>query len=463
MIPAKVPGREAVTFPCLPAFGTAVMMRRMTFARLAGAAVASRTRGTGCLAGAVLFAALAASCSGGAGGLDRTGARSAPREATRPNIVWIVADAVEGDSGIESLGGARTMLVESAPVASDPASARAALLTGVDPGALGIDATGGRLAVPPPAGLSVLPERLRRAGYYTSRAGPPRHNLATGHAGPVEVVHVDSGVHAAARARPVPVEDLAQPGLLGSWDAAGPGADWRGREKDWESPCTVSFGCGGARSPGAPPFFALFNVDAGAGPGEVLEERVAHVVETLAADNLLEDTVVFLIGAGGPAPSVAVRWPEGLADVVEAGVAVSLLDLAPTALELAGLPVPAHMEGRPLVGANRPAPASTPAPSAAKGEADADPGTAASMPGTPPVAANPRGYPTGGLFHVAPRLELRCDTEGSTIVYTTEREAPFYWRLYTGPFRMRFWTLRFQCGRLGYRDSDIVTYDFDIE
>ena len=69
----------------------------------------------------------------------------------------------------------------------------------------------------------------------------------------------------------------------------------------------------------------------------------------------------------------------------------------------------------------------------------------------------------GGVFHVAPRVELSCETEDGTIIYTTERVAPFHWRLHTGPFRMRFWTLRFQCGRLGYRDSDVVTYNFDIE
>ena len=56
-----------------------------------------------------------------------------------------------------------------------------------------------------------------------------------------------------------------------------------------------------------------------------------------------------------------------------------------------------------------------------------------------------------------------CKTEDATVIYTTERVAPFHWRLYMGPFRMRFWTLRFQCGRLGYRDSDVVSYDFDIE
>jgi len=80
-----------------------------------------------------------------------------------------------------------------------------------------------------------------------------------------------------------------------------------------------------------------------------------------------------------------------------------------------------------------------------------------------PQAADPRGYPTGGLFHSAPQVELWCDTEGSTIIYTTERVSPFYWRLYTGPFRMRFWTLRTKCGRLGYLDSDVTTYEFDIE
>ena len=349
-------------------------------------------------------------------------------------------------------------------MASGSASVRAALLTGVSPSALGLEETSGRFAAPPPAGLTVLPEQLRRAGYYTSRAGPPGHDLAFRQPDPVDIVHVDGGVHEAARALPVPVAVLAQPGLLGAWDAAGPDADWRGREKDWESPCTVAFGCGGARTPGARPFFALFNVDAGrAGREHALEERVARVVEALAADGRLEDTVVFLIGAGGRTPTVAIRWPAGVAGASEPDAPVGLLDLAPTALALAGVPAPEYMEGRALVGTDGNV---TPAPVRAVAQDMATSTDRGSVPLTPngvPVAATPGGYPTGGLFHVAPRVELWCDTEGSTIVYTTEHEAPFYWRLYTGPFRMRFWTLRFQCGRLGYRDSDIVTFDFDIE
>ena len=465
------------------------MIGRMRSTRVASTLVAGSARRRGRVAAVSAGAALVlgAACSGGSGGSgpDRADARAGPRAPTRPNVVWIVADAVEA-SDFKGLAGARTAVAALSAVTSRPAAARAVLLTGARPATLGLDETTGRLAAPPPAGVTLLPERLRRAGYYTSRAGPPRHELASGGGEPVEVVRVDGGVHAAARARPVPAAALAQPGLLGAWDAAGPGADWRGRDKDWESPCTVSFGCGGARSPGARPFFALFNVDAGgAGEGQALDEQVARVVEALAADDLLEDTAVFLIGASGPAPAAAVRWPAGVAAAGEPDVPVSLLDFAPTALALAGAPVPAYMEGRVLAGSGRQVPPAGPAPAAAAPAAPAQRGTGmhpgapaqpgagadpgadpvfpAPTPGAPPVAATPSGYPTGGLFHVAPRVELRCATEGSAVVYTTEREAPFYWRLYTGPFRMRFWTLRFQCGRLGYRDSDVVTHDFDIE
>ena len=411
--------------------------------------------------------AVGAACSGGADGSGRDPAAEGVERvpATRPNIVWIVAEAVDA-AAVENLGGARTTISEAAAVASDPAAARAALLTGVSPSALGIDEATGRLTGPPPAGVTVLPEQLRRAGYYTSRAGPPGHDLASGRSRPMEIVHVDGGVHEAARARPVPVADLAQPGLLGAWDAAGPDADWRGREKDWESPCTVAFGCGGARTPGARPFFAMFNPPAGrSGREPDLAARVGRIVGALEAEGLLEHTAVFLIGAGGATSAVAVRWPAGMA-AAEPDTPVGLPDLAPTALALAGVPVPRYMAGRAPAGSDSNARAvDTEAATTTKREPEGLPAAGAFAPVAPrvPVAATPDGYPTGGLFHVAPRVELRCDTAGSTIVYTTEREAPFYWRLYTGPFRMRFWTLRFQCGRLGYGDSDIVTFDFDIE
>jgi hypothetical protein len=477
MIPVTVPDREA----CRRRFARRALRRGYhaqdevdgVAARIAVSGVRRRER----TARALLVALLGAACSGGAesGGLDRTASRAEPGGAPRTNIVWIVADSIEEASDVPSLRGARTVVAELPAGVSDPASVRAILLTGASPAALGIDPATGRLTAPPPAGVAVLPAQLRRAGYYTSRAGARRHRLAAGRGGTVDIVHVDGGVHEAARALPVAVEELAQPGLLGAWDAAGPDVDWRGREKDWESPCTVAFGCGGARNSGPRPFFAQFNLDAdGASEGESREARVAGILGKLAAEDLLESTAVFLVAANEAAPTVMIRWPARIGSSSEEGGPISLLDLAPTALGLAGLSAPAYMEGRSLVRSDESVAAGRPAravpPRAADAAADEVrirglAGAAASVPlqAEAPVAATPAGYPTGGLFHVAPVVELACATEGSTIVYTTEHETPFYWRLYTGPFRMRFWTLRFQCGRLGYRDSDIVTYDFDIE
>ena len=246
----------------------------------------------------------------------------------------------------------------------------------------------------------------------------------------------------------------------------------------------MAFGCGGAPHDPERPFFALFNLTAS---GDALDAEVGHVLAALAEDGLARTTAVFLTGTAPGAPLV-VKWPAGTDPDPAAARRASVVDLAPTALALAGAPVPPHMSGRSLLevfargadgrvdagrqgveqprSARREHAAGRGGGTGVHAAAPVAPGDPAGAPPTgaaPPVAAAPAGYPTGGLFHVAPRVELSCDTEGSTIVYTTEREAPFYWRLYTGPFRMRFWTLRAQCGRLGYRDSEMVRYEFDIE
>ena len=425
-----------------------------------------------CRAPAGLAACLLAALSAGCGEPPTAVAESWPaggEPPPRPNIVWMVAEALGAP-----LGGHVAALAAqgvSYDLAARPASAaatRAALLTGVDPESLGL--ADGRLAAPPATGVAVVPERLRHAGYYTSRAGPPLRSLSVD---PSVIADGADGADDAA---------LEQPGLLGAWDAAGRDADWRGRRKDWDYPCTVAFGCGGPPHDPERPFFALFNLTASGG---ALDAEVGQVLAALAEDGLERTTAVFLIASAGEA-SVIARWPAGAMPDATGDGRVRVVDLAPTALALAGAPVPAYMSGRALpgAGAHRPAgsaeqvdagPAATEHAaahhSAAAGDRSANGIHAAAAPtpereaagNDPPAAAAPAAYPTGGLFHVAPRVELWCDTEGSTIVYTTEREAPFYWRLYTGPFRMRFWTLRAQCGRLGYRDSKVVRYEFDIE
>ena len=155
-------------------------MRRMRPTRIPSALPARRGRRRRLVAGAALAAlAVGAACTGGVRetGAGRTATDAERVTQTRPNIVWIVADVVNAASAIESFGGTPATISETAALTSDLATARAALLTGVSPSALGIDQRTGRFAAPPPAGLKVLPEQLRRAGYYTSRAGPPGHNL----------------------------------------------------------------------------------------------------------------------------------------------------------------------------------------------------------------------------------------------------------------------------------------------
>ena len=364
----------------------------------------------------------------------------------RPNLVWIVAGSVgaQVESQLQTSGGGATMAAALDTVSVDTASVRSALLTGVHPQAL--------MPVPR-TGVSVVPVQLRHGGYYTSRLGNVHHNLL--------VKRHHNTVHN-GDTNP----ELTQPGLLGAWDVAGPDANWRDRDKDWDFPCTVSLfttaqpisiGCGGDRSADAP-FFALFNLSAEVDG----QSEVAAILDALAVDGLTDQTAVFVVEIGAGKEKLTVRWPTGWepADVFTGEL--SVLDLAPTTLVLAGLPVPQYLTGRPLVrlkqmDATEQAASLGVAPIPTSEEAEPADQRA------PRVAATPVGYPAGGLFHVAPRVKLWCDTPGSTIVYTTEREAPFYWRLYRGPFRMRFWELRVQCGRLGYQDGPIVTYAFDIE
>ena len=353
---------------------------------------------------------------------------------SRPNIVWIVSDDFRLPFGdhVRALVDAGAAVAEMSSVAESSLTTRSVLLTGMHATVLGLDDDGWSRV--PESGVKVVPEWLRRAGYYTSRGGSALHNLA------------------ANQSTAVP-RDLSQPGLIGAWDAAGRGVDWKGKSKDWEFPCTVSFGCAGVATERDRPFFAMFNL---ATAGSELDSEIGSVLAELRADGHFEHTVVFLVGTSGDRTPLVVWAPEANRAELRYGDDVSVIDLAPTVLSLAGLSIPFRMKGNVLFD-------QTERQSEVKLATKDQSISMSSISDEIPTAAQPNGYPTGGLFHVAPRTELQCDTEGSTIVYTTEREPPFYWRIYTGPFRMRFWTLRFQCGRLGYHNSEIVRYEFDIE
>ena len=364
-------------------------------------------------------------------------------EVRQPNVVWVVADSYDSkiDDVLRSGSGSVETAVLSLPT-NDVGLLQSTLLTGVDADKLGLDVAAGSYTHPPLPGVTVVAESLRRAGYYASRSGPILHVLS-------EVAdHLGESIRSGGR---WPV----QPGILGAWDDAGADADWRNRFKDWDYPCTVAFGCGGPANSSEYKFFSLFTVaSSGSSNDPVGIATLSRVLDQLDVDGLTAETAVFVVSVDSTSPRVTVRWPVGLQPAVGLPETVDVVDLAPTTLALAGLPVPAHMTGQALV-----EPVSVRSPLVLSDADTRHPNVSGQM----RVAATPDAYPTGGLFHAAPRVELWCDTPGATIVYTTEREEPFYWRLYDGPFRMRFWELRVQCGRLGYRDSEIMTYEFDIE
>jgi N-sulfoglucosamine sulfohydrolase len=95
---------------------------------------------------------------------------------------------------------------------------------------------------------------------------------------------------------------------------------------------------------------------------EVVDRRVGDILAMLEAEGVLDDTiVVFFADHGRPMPwgkqwltveglhvPLIVRGPGIAAGSVEEGV-VSLIDLAPSAVASAGLPMPAWVEGLPVV------------------------------------------------------------------------------------------------------------------
>ena len=336
------------------------------------------------------------------------------------------------------------LIVRAGPTAS--ASIHSALLTGLSPALLGLeplDPDRNALNSTLSPEVRVFPELLRRGGYFTVRRGPPRHNLS--------VIAAADG-------------ELAQPGLLGVWDVVGAGANWR---RTLGERCTVSWGCGhvlfevvpGQENTVEPdePFFMLVNGEPSLGDSTA---DVDHLFTQLEADGLIDDTIVLEVDLAAAVGPVIGVWREHAADATASDTPVSAIDVAPTVLALAGVPIPSYMSGRIAVA---PDAASTRSKEAGESRLESSVDRMSWGDGSPPVAAAPTGRPAGGLFHVAPYVRLRCDTEGSVIVYTTELDPPFYWRLYRGPLLMRFWTLRVRCGRLGYLDSDVVTYEFDIE
>ena len=301
----------------------------------------------------------------------------------RPNIVWISNEDMSPRLGAYGDAIARTPVLDrlaresvrfthaftTAPVC---APSRAAIITGMYQTSLGAqhmrttedrvpELPGPYLAVPP-FYVKAFPEYLRAAGYFTSNRAKTDYQFGV----PFTI-----------------------------WDDLGADAHWRNRADPKQ------------------PFFSVFNLEithesrifpsSPARKGKrlvtnladlkvppyypdtpvVREElvrmydniadmdgQVGEILKQLEDDGLAENTVVFywsdhgdgvprakrsLYDSGLRVP-LMIRWPKTLASGSGAAPGsvrdelVSFIDLAPTVLALAGVPIPTHLQGRVLVG-----------------------------------------------------------------------------------------------------------------
>ncbi len=328
-------------------------------------AVALAVRVTGCVVGVCL--GIAVTCTPGVA-QPTPPAGSLTGASPRPNILWISSedngphlgaygDPVATTPELDRLAarGLRfTRAFANAPVC---APSRTAIITGILP-----TTTGGmhmRSEVPLPPQVRMFPSLLREAGYYTANNSKEDYN------------HPHTGV---------------------VWDESSPRAHWRGR------------------APGQP-FFAVFNLtithesQVRARPHtpvhdaanvrvpayhpdtpEVrrdwaqyhdkmteMDRRAGEILRELEADGLADTTIVVYWGDHGVGLPRGKRWlyPEGLRvplvvhvpdrfrDLAPAGYApgaasdqlVTLMDLGPSMLSLAGVVPPPSMQGRAFMGA----------------------------------------------------------------------------------------------------------------
>jgi N-sulfoglucosamine sulfohydrolase len=298
---------------------------------------------------------------------------------SRPNIVWISNEDMSPHLGVYGDSVARTPVLDrlaresirytraftTAPVC---APSRAAIITGMYQTSIGAqhmrttedrvpELPGPYLAVPPHY-VKAFPEYLRAAGYFTSNRAKTDYQFG-------------------------------EPFTI--WDDLGPDAHWRNRADRSQ------------------PFFSVFNLmvthesqifpTSPARKGKPLvtdparvvvppyypdtplvreelarmydniadmDGQVGEILKQLEADGLAANTIVFYWSDHGDGVPRSKRslYDSGLrvplmirAPDMSAGIAnsatdqlVSMIDLAPTVLALAGLEVPAHLPGRVLIG-----------------------------------------------------------------------------------------------------------------
>lgn len=99
---------------------------------------------------------------------------------------------------------------------------------------------------------------------------------------------------------------------------------------------------------------------------QVLDSQVSQVIKRLEDEDLMDNTIIIYFGdhgrphvrgkqwlyEGGIAVPMIIRWPQHIKPGTVVDDLISTIDIAPTSLAMAGIDIPKHMQGQPIMGPN---------------------------------------------------------------------------------------------------------------
>ena len=282
--------------------------------------------------------------------------------AARPNIVWFICEDSSPDFGCYGVPEARTPHIDR--VAAEGvrftnayttygvcAPSRAGIVTGMYP--MSIGAQHMRSSCVPPAEVRVFSEYLRAGGYYCTNWSKTDYNFPA----PLSAwdgCHDQADFHQRAKGQPFfAVYDIIVTHESQHWNSEG--------KLDHDPEKIV-----------LPPYYPdtpivrrtwakyFDNITK-------LDTRIGQVLKQLDDEGLAENTIVVVLsdhGRGMPRAKrwpydagirlpLIIRWPGKIKPGTTCDDFVSWIDLAPTMLSLAGVPVPKHLQGQIFFGPDK--------------------------------------------------------------------------------------------------------------
>lgn len=308
------------------------------------------------------------------------GGAAAPAAVGRPNIIVLIADDISWDDygcygnraartpNIDTLAARGLRFTQAYLTASSCSPSRSSIITGRYPHNLGAAA---ELHLPIPAHLPWIPALLRSAGYYTAVVG--KNHMSSDQPAPGTPPPpkpwdlVDPGVtpeNHGAESKWVPtIENRPKDQPFFFWFAALDAHRGWDADREW-----IEARYGPKHRPEdvvVPPFLvdeAATRQDLASYYNEVtrFDHFVGEVTKALAAQGVLDHTLLLVLADNGrPFPRAKTRlhdsgmktalvahWPKGIRGAgVTSDSLVSVIDIAPTLAEIAGLAAPPEFQG----------------------------------------------------------------------------------------------------------------------